>query len=256
MLKIPTYLLLFIGMMSFAQDSPKKIFKFDLTPHAFLNSGIAQLDYNSEYLDVNHRVKFAPALDMSYTRQYGKWCFGAGINASYLQSELLINWRKAGRLNELLDGIYTLNQLRTGIHLLASYKVDSWDFGVKLKITGSIQENRDSTFYLYGEGVTNYQNQVPVSTTRVDTDFSWYDPILREGQIELEAFYTVTKHLGLGLNLRLWSPFASKEPPFFKLVMTGKKYTDQQLVEKFDIANLSMRSPSFQLGCSIRYLLF
>ncbi len=245
---IAVVLFLFAYRPSYAQVDTSHVFWIDFTPHSFVNAGMISMEVNPLYMDANYQMMPSPSLDLTYVRDYNKWRFGVGGNLMLLRSKLFLNWKPSGRVNELIDGIYSINQHRNGLHLLVAYTTARAEFSLKLAVSGTFEEVRDSTFKAYTSSQEMLGSGI-FRRTSVDTDFKWFTHQARQSIIKIEGAYLVTTRLGLGMNSMFWLNGATN----FSLNMKTDVFLNSTAVDSFDAANIRIRQPKFQLGFFLRY---
>lgn len=245
---IAVVLFLFTYRPSYAQVDTSHVFWIDFTPHAFVNAGMVSMDVNPLYMDANYQMMPSPSLDLTYVKNYNKWRFGIGGNLMLLSSKLFLNWKPAGTANELVDGIYSFNQHRNGLHLLVGYTNARVEFSLKLAMSGTFEQYRDSAFMAY----TSHQEMLGSGifrTTYADIDFKWFDHQKRQSIIKIEGAYLITPRLGLGMNAIVWANGATN----FYLNMKTRVFLNSTPLDSFDAANIRISQPNFQSGFFLRY---
>jgi hypothetical protein len=253
------YLILFLLMtqiyQAYSQNKLGKSFQLDVTLQNFLNVGMFDNFFDKEFLEVQENSYFSPSMDVSFLLTQDKWNFGLGASGLGVRKSISINWIDANSsaLNREVDGIYDFEQWRLGVHVLAAYKIRSFEIGVKFAVNGLVSPrvpSYDLEFVsLWGmqEGNNLLElNSVEVTKRMIGTS-------IRQATTRLDCFYMFNDRWGVGLNATIWSALNPNDYDNFRMQLTYSKESDlEPSIKPTVIGDFKVNNPTWQLGAAIR----
>jgi hypothetical protein len=248
-------LLITLCCQVYSQTAIEKYVQLDIAPHNFINAGMFDYYFNPDFLEVQEKTFLSPSMDVSFIKSQGKWSFGIGGTGIGVKKSLSINWIDANgsALNREVDGIYDFEQWRLGVHILAGYKLKSFEFGVKFAVNGLVSprvQSYDMEFVsLWGmqEGNNLLElHNVEVEKRMIGTS-------IRQATTRLDCFYMINPTWGVGLNATIWSALNPNDYDNFRMQLTYSKESDSEpSIEPTVVGDFKVNNPTWQLGAAIR----